>query len=231
MAGSSISIVIPALNEERALGDTLCHVLTQQAPIEVIVVDGGSSDRTAEIAQQFPAVKLISARKGRASQMNAGAAAASGDWLVFLHADSRLPGDGLSRIRALNDDADVGAGGFLQRFSGEDWRLRLVSWLDNLRFRKTGIVYGDQALFVRRSVFERLGGFPAVDTLEDVLFSECLQRNGVHPVILDLEVTTDSRKFEQMGVWRGLARCVVIQVRHRLGLRPAVDEPFFQDLR
>lgn len=226
---STVSVVIPAFNEERALGGTLRHVLEGQDPSEVIVVDGGSTDRTAEIARRFPTVDLLTAPRGRAAQMNAGAARATGDWLVFLHADSRLPDGGLSRIRALG--ADVDAGGFLQRFSGDDWRLRLVSWLDNLRCRKTGIVYGDQAMFVRRAAFERLDGFPEVRTLEDVLFSESLQRHGMRPVILDLEVITDSRKFEQMGIWRGLARCLVIQTRHRLGLPPAANEPFFQDLR
>ena len=212
------------------LKGTLRHVLSQDGPIEVIVADGGSSDRTVAIAADFPTIRLVRARRGRASQMNAGAKLAAGEWLLFLHADTRLPEDGLAAIRQLTPDNALEAGGFHHRFSGGDWRLRFVSWLDNWRCRKTSVMFGDQALFVRRSVFEDLGGFPSVDALEDVVFCELLKRRRT-PILLDFEVVTNARKFKQMGVWRSLARCAVILSRHELGLPLSTNEPFFQDVR
>src|SRR4029079_11689716 len=98
--------------------------------------------------------------KGRASQMNTGAQHATGDWLLFLHADTLLPDRALARLNTLETDATVQAGGFLHQFSGTDWLLRTLSYLNNLRCRWSKIIYGDQAMFVRRTLFEKLGGFP-----------------------------------------------------------------------
>ena len=212
------------------LEGTLRHVLSQDGPIEVIVADGGSSDRTVAIAADFHTIQFVQAHRGRASQMNAGATLATGEWLLFLHADTRLPEGGLPAIRQLTPDNTLEAGGFHHRFSGGDWRLRFVSWLDNWRCRKTSVMYGDQALFVRRSVFEELGGFPSVDALEDVIFCELLKRRRT-PILLDFEVVTNARKFKQLGVWRSLARCALILTRYELGLPLSANDPFFQDVR
>lgn len=223
---STISVVIPVLNEELRLGGTLANVLPQ-LPEEVLVVDGGSRDATVAIATATAGVRLLRADKGRARQMNAGAAAARGDWLLFLHADTLLPPQALARIAAL--PASVLAGAFRHRFSGEDWRLRLISRLDNYRTRLTRIAFGDQAMFVRRELFERLGGFPPCEVMEDVAFGERL-RHATAPILLADEAITDSRKFEQMGIWSSLARVAVLLVCHRLRL-PLVGRRFFSEVR
>lgn len=222
-----ISIVIPAYNEEKALPATLAQVFAQCTDSEVMVVDGGSRDATCEIARADARVQLIAAPKGRASQMNAGARFARGEWLLFLHADTHLPGGALAAIASLPDD--VQAGGFRHCFSGNDWRLRLISWLDNLRCRRTRVFYGDQALFVRRALFEHLGGFPEDHPLEDVVFGERL-RKVTRPRLLDLRVTTDARKFLRMGVWKSLGRVALILTCHELRL-PIPAHTFFRDVR
>lgn len=224
-----ISVVVPALNEEKALPATLRHLLSQAGDYEVLVVDGGSDDGTCAIVRAEPRVRLLHASKGRASQMNAGAKAAKGEWLLFLHADTRLPEGALARLNAMEPDPTIQAGGFLHRFSGGDWRLRLVSVLDNFRCRRTRIIYGDQAMFVRRKLFESLGGFPDQPILEDVAFCEKLVRVTA-PALLAPPVLTDSRKFVKMGVWRSLARVllIILCVEFRL---PVLSHVFFRDIR
>jgi rSAM/selenodomain-associated transferase 2 len=224
-----ISIIIPTLNEEKALPATLRGVRDQEGNYEIIVADGGSQDQTQALVLADAGLRLLTAPKGRASQMNAGAAAARGEWLLFLHADTLLPDGALRRLQAFEGDLSIQAGGFLHRFSGDDWRLRLISWLDNVRCRRTRIMYGDQALFVRRGLFQQLGGFPDQPILEDVAFCERLVR-VVRPVLLSPPVRTDSRKFVTMGVWRSLARVILILLHVALRL-PVVPRVFFQDIR
>ena len=224
-----ISVIIPTLNEEKALPETLRHLLGQPGDFEVIVVDGGSADRTGEIVRGEPRVRLLTAPKGRASQMNTGAQHATGDWLLFLHADTLLPEGALARLNTLETDATVQAGGFLHRFSGTDWRLRMLSYFNNVRCRRSKIMYGDQAMFVRRTLFERLSGFPNESRLEDVLFSRKLVRI-VTPVLLAPPVVTDSRKFVQMGIWRSVFRASLILLSIELGL-PLISRAFFRDIR
>ncbi|MGH8710031.1 MAG: TIGR04283 family arsenosugar biosynthesis glycosyltransferase [Burkholderiales bacterium] len=221
-----ISIIIPAYNEEKALPATLARVFEQSRDYETIVVDGGSTDRTCEIVRH-PHIRLLHAPKGRATQMNAGAKIAKGEWLLFLHADTLLPANALSRIAALG--ADVLAGGFHQKFSGDDWRLRLISFLHNWRCSRTRILYGDQAMFVRRNLFEELGGFPEEPILEDVLFCDKLVQVA-RPVLLEEAVITDSRKFVKMGIWRSFARVFIIILCYQLRL-PVTAQKFFSDVR
>ena len=224
-----ISVIIPTYNEEKALPSTLACLSSQAGDYELIIVDGGSTDRTCEIALAQPQARLLTARKGRASQMNAGAIGARGEWLLFLHADTLLPKGALQDLNALESDKKIGAGGFRHRFSGEDWRLRLISWIDNLRAQVTRIIYGDQAIFVRRALFERLGGFPDQPCLEDIVFCRKL-RHVCRPVLLEQHVVTDSRKFVQMGVWRSFGRCLLILLCHSLHLK-RIPRAFFAEVR
>jgi GT2 family glycosyltransferase len=161
--------------------------------------------------------------------MNAGARVAHGEWLLFLHADTLLFDGSLQRLNALEADKRVQAGGFRHRFSGDDWRLQLISWIDNVRARVTRIIYGDQAMFVRRALFEQLGGFPEQPYLEDIVFCQKLKR-ATRPALLDQYVITDARKFVQMGVWRSLWRCLMILLCHSLHLY-RVPRAFFADIR
>ncbi len=224
-----ISVIIPTYHEETALPATLRHLLAQSGEYEVIVVDGGSRDRTREIVQVEPRTRLLTAPKGRASQMNAGAKEAKGEWLLFLHADTLLPDGALARLNRMEGDADVQAGGFLHQFSGGDWRLRLISFLDNFRCVRSRVIYGDQAMFVRCALFEKLGGFPDQPILEDVAFCEKLIR-VTEPVLLMPPVVTDSRKFVKMGIWKSFARVLLIILHAQFRL-PVLPREFFSDVR
>ena len=224
-----ISVIIPTYNEEKALPTTLARLSSQAGHYELIIVDGGSNDRTCEIARAQPQARLLTARKGRASQMNAGAVGARGEWLLFLHADTLLPEGALQRLNALENDQGIQAGGFRHRFSCADWRLRLISSIDNLRTRFTRIIYGDQAMFVRRALFERLGGFPEQPYLEDIVFCQKLKQVS-KPILFQQHVVTDSRKFVEMGVWRSLTRCLAILLCHSLGLK-RIPRAFFAEIR
>ena len=235
-----ISVIIPTYNEEKALPNTLSSLFDQPGEFEVMVVDGGSTDRTWTVAIEFgfrgtlsrtarSTRLLLSAPKGRASQMNAGAMQACGEWLLFLHADTILPPGAIKRLNSLEADHEVQAGGFQHRFSGDDWRLKLISFLDNFRCARSRVIYGDQALFVRRKLFDRLGGFPDRPVLEDVAFCERLIR-VTKPLLLSPPVVTDARKFVKMGVWRSFARVLVIILHVEWGL-PILPRVFFQDVR
>jgi rSAM/selenodomain-associated transferase 2 len=233
-----VSVVIPTYNEEKALPETLRGLFRQPGDYEVIVVDGGSTDRTSEIVSEFAlrpqssalsTVRLLFSPKGRAVQMNVGAKVANGEWLLFLHADTLLPACAMQRLSQLEADPKIQAGGFMHQFSGDDWRLRCISFLDNFRCVRSRIVYGDQALFVRRQFFERLGGFPNQPILEDVAFCEKLLKE-TDPLLLFPPVITDARKFIKMGIFRSFVRVllIILHVEFRL---PVLPHTFFQDIR
>jgi len=220
-----ISVVIPTLNEERALPRTLARVAMQNTPHEIIVCDGGSTDGTAALAKQH-AVRWITSPRGRGVQMNAGARTAQGEWLLFLHADTLLPAGALDAIAAL--PAHVKAGCFHQAFSDTRWLLRTVSRLHNWRCKRTHIMYGDQAMFVRRQLFNTLSGFPETE-LEDVKFSERLRAHTI-PVMLPATVVTDARKFLAQGILRSVARIILILLCHRYKI-PLQGRHFFDPVR
>ena len=225
-----LSVIIPTLNEEKALPETLSTLLEQAAGAEIIVVDGGSTDDTEDICTLYPELTFIRSEKGRAAQLNAGARIARGEILLFLHADTLLPVNALSKIKNLLRHEKHQAGGFKHSFGDEDWRLKFISFLDNRRCLKTKIIYGDQAMFIKRDLFDHLGGFPEVKIMEDIYFCEKLVKQTT-PVILDSYVKTDPRKFIKMGIWRSLYRVAAIQTRHELKLPVANDHPFFAEIR
>jgi rSAM/selenodomain-associated transferase 2 len=236
-----VSVVIPAYNEEKALPNTLHALFTQQGDFEVIITDGGSTDGTINVLKEFGFIADTSRRtfhisrftiyapKGRASQMNAGAKQAIGEWLLFLHADTVLPSGAIQRLNEMEVDHTIQAGGFMHQFSGDDWRLKLISFLDNFRCIRSRIIYGDQALFVRRALFEQLGGFPNRPILEDVALCERLIAVTT-PLLLSQSVVTDARKFLKMGVWRSFLRVLLIILHVEFHL-PVLPRAFFQDIR
>ena len=212
-----LSIIIPVYNEARALPVALAALGRARGHYEVIDDDGGRTDGTRAIARTFPRIRLISAAKGRANQMNAGARSARGEWLLFLHADTRLPDDALARIAALAANPRCEAGAFRHRFTQRHWLLWVVSVTHNLRCRVTRVFFGDQAIFVRASTFARIGGFPDVPMLEDVMLCDRLRR-VTRPVLLDAFVRTVGRRFLAGGIVRTTWRALRILARHRLGL-------------
>ena len=209
-----LSVIVPALNEAPAIREALEAL----APLrgcghEVIVVDGGSNDATASLAASA-CDRLLVAPRGRALQMNAGALAASGDALVFLHADTRLP----ERADELIDTALARAtwGRFDVRIASSRPLLALVGWAINLRSRLTGIATGDQAMFVRRDAFP---GFPEIPLMEDIALSRLLKRRGP-PACVRAPVVTSARRWEARGVWRTILLMWRLRLLYALGAAP-----------
>ncbi len=195
-----LSIIIPMLNEARALPGMLACLPLRGCHCEVILVDGGSRDESVAIARQA-GFRVLETTPGRARQMNAGAAAATGDLLLFLHADTVLPPMGLQALQAALADGLHRWGRFDVSISGRHPMLKVVAGLMNLRSRLTGIATGDQAMFVTREVFSRIGGFPDQPLMEDIELSKRLKRLSP-PVCLTLKVSTSGRRWESRGLWR-----------------------------
>ena len=199
-ASPALSIIMPVLNEAQTLGAVLGTLGPLRARgVEIIVADGGSSDGTAAAALEHADLVLV-AERGRAVQMNTGATAARSNVLLFLHADTTLPDNAQSLIaQALASGADWGR--FDVRIAGAHPLLPLVAWLMNLRSRVSGIATGDQAMFVRRALFETIGGFPALPLMEDIALSKRL-RERAPPACLRAKVVTSGRRWDQNGFWR-----------------------------
>ena len=195
-----LSIVIPVLNEGQQVDACLARLSGPRgAGHEIIVVDGGSADQTANQARPYADV-VLNSRPGRARQMNAGAAAAAGDVLLFLHADSRLPDRAAQHIAHAMTQSRKRWGRFDVRMANDRPMLRLVTTLMNWRSRLTGIATGDQGLFVERGLFQSVGGFPAIPLMEDIAMSARLKKIE-RPICLRATITTSSRRWEKHGIW------------------------------
>lgn len=224
--GGTISVVIPALDEAARIADAVRSAIAAGAD-EILVVDGGSADATADEAARAGATRVIVGRRGRAAQMNAGAAASSSDILLFLHADTRLPTEAGEAVRrALLDRATAG-GGFSVSFdlspsSGTYARalLALTSAGIALRFRLLGTLTGDQAIFVRRALFERMGGYEEVELMEDVRLSAAMRKSG-RTVLLREKAATSARRWEAHGPLRTILRMWFLRAAHAAGMSPA----------
>ena len=195
----ALAIVVPILDEAATLPALLVHLAGWRARgCEVVLVDGGSRDDSVAMARAA-GLRVVVAERGRARQMNAGAQACGGALLLFLHADTRLPEAADAMVRAAL--AVQAWGRFDVRIDGRPLMLRVVAALMNLRSRLSGIATGDQAIFVRREVFEALGGFPDQPLMEDIELSRRLLRVS-RPACLRARVRTSGRRWEQRGVWR-----------------------------
>lgn len=196
-----LSIVIPVLDEADCLPELLARLVPLRAcGTEIVVVDGGSRDGSAEIAARAGII-VVHGPRGRARQMNAGAARARGDVLLFLHADTALPPCADQRVIAALGERRRPWGRFDVRIEGRPWMLRVVAAMMNLRSRMTGIATGDQAIFVTREAFEAVGGFADLPLMEDIELSRRLKTLS-RPICLRSRVRTSGRRWEQNGVWR-----------------------------
>ena len=214
----AVSIVVPVLDEAAAIAAALSPLQAARAAgAEIVVVDGGSRDGTAALAAPL-ADRVLVAPRGRASQMNAGAAAGTRPNLLFLHADTVLPADALVAVEAALRDRAWGR--FDVAIDGADPLLAVVAAGMNLRSRLTGIATGDQAIFVRRAAFDSLGGFPAIPLMEDVAFSRAARRALGPPACLDSRVLTSGRRWERHGVLRTIVLMWRLRLAYALGADP-----------
>lgn len=198
----SISVIIPTLNEAACLAETLRAVRAER-PREILVVDGGSSDATCEAAGA--ADRLMHGPRGRAAQMNHGAAHAVGEILLFLHADCALEAGALCAAEKCLGRRGVAAGCFRMTVTAEGLVYRLIDACATARVRLTGLIYGDQGLFVQRRCFERIGGFPPLRLMEDVFISKALRREG-RVVVAPRRIFVSPRRWQQQGVIRQTLR-------------------------
>ena len=211
-----LSIIVPMLNEAVGIEGTLAALAPlRQRGVEVIVADGGSNDGSAQLASAW-ADAVIAAPRGRALQMNAGAAAARGDILLFMHADTALPPGADQLVLAAMERGLAVWGRFDVRITGSARMLPVIAALMNLRSRLTGIATGDQAMFVRRADFTAAGGFPAQMLMEDIELSRRLKLRSA-PACLRQRVTTSGRRWEQHGVWRTILLMWSLRLRYWLG--------------
>jgi rSAM/selenodomain-associated transferase 2 len=197
-----ISVIIPTLDEERTIIATLAHTVSLGFD-ELIVVDGGSLDQTPVLVESYSLrterpTRLVTAPCGRARQMNAGAKISAGDVLLFLHADTQLPDEAKTMIETTLDDQHMVGGWFDVRFDRPSVWGTIISNMMSQRSRLSGIATGDQALFVRRRIFEQIGGFSDMPLMEDIDFSRKLKRKGT-TAALPAAVTTSFRRWERQG--------------------------------
>ena len=211
-----ISIVVPVLNEAAELPETLRRA-RDPAVEEIVVVDGGSSDASRQIAALL-ADRVLSSPRGRGRQMNAGAAVTRGDVLLFLHADTWLPAGFGNAVAAALAAGNLG-GRFDVSLRGRHPFLPVVATLMNLRSRLSRIATGDHALFVHRDAFDALGGFSELPLMEDVSFSVALKRRGPTAALRE-RVSTSARRWEERGVARTIALMWALRLAHALGVSP-----------
>jgi rSAM/selenodomain-associated transferase 2 len=223
----SISIIIPTLNEERTIIATLVHTATLGFN-ELIVVDGGSTDDTPALVESYrlstqssvlSPVQWVTAPPGRARQMNEGAKASRGEILLFLHADTQLPHDAKTMIDTTLADRRMVGGRFDVRFDRPSMWGTVISRMMDWRSRLSGLATGDQALFVRRPIFEQMGGFADMPLMEDIEFSRRLKRAGAIAT-LTATVTTSFRRWEQQGLLRTILLMWALRFLYWVGVSP-----------
>ena len=224
------SIIMPVLNEEVVLEKQLAH-LTRQCvghDCELLIVDGGSSDATVSIAERYG--QVICSPRGRATQMNAGADLASGDVLIFLHADTCLPDDAFSAIEHALSAPRVVGGAFRICFNCDLWPYRLVAFTTNLRSRIRTLFTGDQAYFIRATSFRAVDGYPNQPLMEDLEIITRLRNIG-KVVLLPQYVTTSARRHEKIGLLRSVLFMWYLRTLYRFGVSPAQLQRMYVDIR
>ncbi|MGL5877643.1 MAG: TIGR04283 family arsenosugar biosynthesis glycosyltransferase [Xenococcaceae cyanobacterium] len=213
-----ITIIIPVLNEAENIETTLSK-LTNNLDVELIVVDGGSRDRTVEIVQNLKIKVVVSKQLGRAKQMNLGASVANGNILIFLHADTNLPINYQEIVKEILSQSKVVAGAFKLKIDSKKKCLRIVELMVNLRSRLFSLPYGDQAIFIKKSIFEELGGYSDLPIMEDFELIQRLKRRGKIQ-IASAQVITSSRRWDKLGVFKTTLINQLVIIGYYLGISP-----------
>ncbi len=225
-----LSVIIPALNEEENIEALIDHIYQEEVRAEIIVSDGRSNDNTAEIAKSKGAV-VVSGTPGRGAQLNRGAEAASASILIFLHADSRLEKGALSKmVEQMGQDKDLIGGCFKLKISSQNSLLKFISWSSNLRAKYLKLIFGDQGIFVRRDVFNELGGFPEIELMEDWEFSKRMAKKG-RLLFVDKKIYTSARRWENHGVLKTIILMHKIKILYKLGISPSKLKEIYRDAR
>ncbi len=223
-----VSVIVPALNEAGHIETTLRSLL-EANPHEIIVVDGGSNDGTSALATGL-GVKLVNSPRGRARQMNAGAALATGNVLLFMHADTRLPSNWLATVRKTLGERGVVAGAFEFGIADNFWGKQFVEYFTNLRSRWLQNPYGDQTQFLRRALFEELGGFADLPLMEDYELNQRLRKRG-RIVTAHAPALTSGRRWKKLGVFRTTLTNTLIIAGYHLGVSPQRLAEFYRGKR
>jgi rSAM/selenodomain-associated transferase 2 len=224
-----ISIIIPIYNEEAVLSKSIAQLQNLSRQAALLFVDGGSTDRSVEIVSGVGSL-LRSGRQGRSLQMNKGGFSAKGDILIFMHADTMILPDTLSKIEeAVNSRGFVG-GCLTQRIDKDAFIYRLIETQGNNRAHRTNVFYGDQGIFVKKDVFERIGGFPEAPIMEDVLFTQQLRKMG-KTVVLPDRITVSARRWEKRGIIKTTLLFNLIILLFRLKVPLHQIKQFYEDIR
>ena len=223
-----VSIIVPTLNEELVLGNTLTQI-QQLSPHELIVSDGGSNDYTCRIADRF-SHRVITGSAGRALQMNAGANEATGDLLLFLHADSRIEPESYRKMLEYMKNPKWIGGAFTLCIESGKWSLKLIALLANIRSKYFGLAYGDQGFFVRKEVFKDMNGFSPIPICEDLDFYYRLRKKG-SVILLKEKAHTSPRRWINEGIFFTTVRNFIIAVLFGLGFPPHILTKWYLAIR
>lgn len=222
-----ISIIIPVLNEAKILEQTLSRLHSELGHHELIVVDGGSTDGSPHIAEKYG--KVLTSERGRPKQLNAGAAAASGNILIFLHADIWLEPGAVAAVETALSSGYVG-GGFRQKIDGKNMLYRAIEIAGNIRGKYLKVFYGDSGIFLSRAAFEQIGGFPEMPILEEMEFSKALRQLGKTTLVTP-HIHISARRWETRGIIRTTANNWLITLLYFLKFSPEQLAKLYQHIR
>ncbi len=223
-----ISIIIPVLNEEKTIEKLLVQINELKEDKEIIVVDGGSRDRTSSIASRY--AKVIHSQKGRANQMNAGVKKASGDILWFIHSDSMINGHALDDIEKTIEAGYIGGGFSLYFYDFDSILMRYIAKTSNWRAKYIGLFFGDQGLFVKRHIFQQVGGYPLIEIMEDWELAMRLKRVDKMKLLGSL-IGTSGRRFKKKGVFKTLLFMHKIKFLYMIGVPPDKLSEMYREVR
>lgn len=226
-----LSVIIPTLNEADNIKKLINHLKNENVNCEIIISDADSSDRTKEIASSQGALVVSSKKAGRGLQLNRGAEVASAPILLFLHADSSLEKSALSSlVKKIKENPEKVGGCFSLKIESEHPLLKFISWSSNLRAKYLNLVFGDQGIFVKKEVFESLGGFPEIELMEDWEFSKKLTKAG-ELLYLNKKIYTSARRWKNYGVLKTILLMHKIKILYLFGYSPEKLKRIYRDAR